>query len=232
MSRRALLLGATGLVGGHCLRLLLDCDAYQEVRVLTRRPLGIDHPKLIEKVVEPAQFDKETEFFQVDDVFCALGTTLKQAGSKEAFRAVDLGLITAVGRAARDAGVQRFMMVSAVNANAHSPFFYARTKGQAERELKALKLPLLALFQPSLLLGERERPRPVEAFGIRFSKIIDPITRWTDAHWLPVSGERVAEALVGMALEGPATGVYRVRFRDFVVYAGKFREKYPRPEKE
>ena len=70
MSRRALLLGATGLVGGHCLRLLLDCDAYQEVRVLTRRPLGIDHPKLIEKVVEPAQFDKETEYFQVDDVFC------------------------------------------------------------------------------------------------------------------------------------------------------------------
>ena len=68
----------------------------------------------------------------------------------------------------------------------------------------------------------------MEAFGIRFSKIIDPITRWTDAHWLPVSGERVAEALVGMALEGPATGVYRVRFRDFVVYAGKFREKYPR----
>jgi uncharacterized protein YbjT (DUF2867 family) len=179
-------------------------------------------------MVEPAQFDKETEYFQVDDVFCALGTTLKQAGSKEAFRAVDLDLITAVGRAARDAGVQRFMMVSAVNANAHSPFFYARTKGQAERELKALKLPLLALFQPSLLLGERERPRPVEAFGIRFSKIIDPITRWTDAHWLPVSGERVAEALVGMALEGPATGVYRVRFRDFVVYAGKFREKYPR----
>lgn len=227
MSRRALLLGATGLVGGHCLRLLLDCDAYQEVRVLTRRSLGINHPKLIEKVVEPAQFEKEAEFFQVDDVFCALGTTLKQAGSKEAFREVDLGLITAVGRVARDAGVQRFMMVSAVNANAHSPFFYARTKGQAERELKALKLPLLALFQPSLLLGERERPRPVEAFGIRFSKIIDPITRWTDAHWLPVSGERVAEALVGMALEGPATGVYRVRFRDFVVYAGKFREKYP-----
>ena len=64
MSRRALLLGATGLVGGHCLRLLLDCDAYQEVRVLTRRPLGIDHPKLIEKVVEPAFADHSTHLWK------------------------------------------------------------------------------------------------------------------------------------------------------------------------
>ncbi len=225
MSRRALLLGATGLVGGHCLRLLLECDEYDEIRVLTRRATGIEHPKLVERVIDPADIESQADFFAVDDVFCAIGTTLKQAGSKDAFRRVDLDLVITVGRLARDAGVQRFLLVSAVNANAHSPFFYARTKGQLERELKDLKLPLLALFQPSLLLGERETPRPVEAFGIRFSKIIDPITRWTDAHWLPVSGERVAEALIGMALMGPDTGTYRVRFRDFVVYAGKFRDK-------
>ncbi|MBM7333904.1 MAG: NAD(P)H-binding protein [Alcanivorax sp.] len=228
MSRRALLLGATGLVGGHCLRKLLECDDYEEVRVLTRRAVGLDHPKLVERVIDPADIEQHGDFFAVDDVFCALGTTLKQAGSKEAFRRIDLDLVMRIGRLARDAGVQRFLLVSAVNANAHSPFFYARIKGQLERELKALKLPLLALFQPSLLLGERETPRPVEAFGIRFSKIVDPITRWTDAHWLPVSGERVAEALLGMALMGPDTGTYRVRFRDFVVYAGKYRDKYLR----
>ena len=73
--------------------------------------------------------------------------------------------------------------------------------------------------------------RPTRA-APRYSSAASEVYTAQDAHWLPVSGERVAEALVGMALEGPATGVYRVRFRDFVVYAGKFREKYPRPEKE
>ena len=149
MSRRALLLGATGLVGGHCLRLLLDCDAYQEVRVLTRRPLGIDHPKLIEKVVEPAQFDKETEYFQVDDVFCALGTTLKQAGSKEAFRAVDLDLITAVGRAARDAG-------SGARARAHTSGERSAVRVDARREAREVE---------DARAGRRGRRRGDEARG-------------------------------------------------------------------
>lgn len=232
MNRRALLLGATGLVGGQCLRKLLECDDYQEVRVLSRRPVGWRHPKMLERVGDLAHIDQHGDFFFVDDVFCALGTTLKQAGSKEAFRSIDLDLVTRIGQLARDAGVQRFLVVSAVNANAHSPFFYARIKGQMERELTALQLPMLALFQPSLLLGERETARPLEALGMRVASVINPLTRWTNASWLPVSGERIAEAMLGMALMGPDTGTHRVRFPDFVTYADryviKYRDKHPR----
>ncbi|HCE39585.1 MAG TPA: hypothetical protein DEV80_05970, partial [Alcanivorax sp.] len=96
MSRRALLLGATGLVGGHCLRLLLECDEYDEIRVLTRRATGVEHPKLVERVIDPADIETQADFFAVDDVFCAIGTTLKQAGSKDAFRRVDLDLVITV----------------------------------------------------------------------------------------------------------------------------------------
>ena len=88
-----------------------------------------------------------------------------------------------------------------------------------------LDLPLLAIVQPSLLRGEREDKRPAEDWGNIFNRVIEPLTRWTDAHWLPVDGRKVADAMVGMALMGPDTGLYRLRYRDILVFAGKFHEK-------
>ena len=131
---------------------------------------------------------------------------------------------------ARRAGVQRFLVVSAVNAKARSPFFYSRVKGQMERALIRLELPLLAILQPSLLRGAREDKRPAEDWGNIVNRIVEPLTRWTDAHWLPVDSRKVADAMVGMALVGPDTGLYRLRYRDFLVFAGKFREKVTRAD--
>ncbi|ARB46012.1 NAD(P)H-binding protein [Alloalcanivorax xenomutans] len=227
MTRRALVLGATGLVGRHCLRLLLGCKAYDEVRVLTRREVEVEHPRLREKVIDPEQLEQEGDFFKVDDVFCCLGTTMKEAGSREAFEHVDHELVVRCGHMAKQAGVQRFMVVSTVNANARSSFFYARVKGRMEQDLEALGLPLLALIQPSLLRGYRREKRLAEDVGNLISRLLEPVTRWTDAHWLPVPAERVAQAMVGMALMGPDTGVYRVRYRDFQVFAGKFQGQFP-----
>ncbi|MED5431070.1 MAG: NAD(P)H-binding protein [Pseudomonadota bacterium] len=223
MTRKALLLGATGLVGSDCLANLLASDDYEQVRVLTRRPLTITHPKLEVHVVDLDDMEACLAHFQVDDVFCCLGTTMKKAGSRQAFRHVDHDLVVLAGQVAQRAGVQRFLVVSAVNANARSPFFYARVKGQVERALMKLELPLLAIFQPSLLRGQREDRRPAEDWGNVFNRIIEPLTRWTDAHWLPVDSKKVADAMVGMALEGPQTGLYKLRYRDFLVFAGKFR---------
>lgn len=118
------------------------------------------------------------------------------------------------------------MMVLVVNVNVYLLFFYVCIKGQVECELKVLKLLLLVLFQLFLLFGEWEWLCLVEVFGICFLKIIDLIICWIDVYWLLVSGEWVVEVLVGMVLEGLVIGVYWVCFCDFVVYVGKFCEKY------
>ncbi len=225
MTRKALLLGATGLVGNDCLANLLESDEYEQVRVLCRRPLSIEHPKLDVHVVDLDQIEACQAYFQVDDVFCCLGTTMKKAGSRQAFRHVDHDLVVLAGQMALRAGVQRFLVVSAVNAKARSPFFYARVKGQMEKALVKLELPLLAILQPSLLRGQRNDRRPAEDWGNIFNRVIEPLTRWTDAHWLPVDSQKVADAMVGMALEGPQTGLYKLRYRDFLVFAGKFRNQ-------
>ncbi|WP_290538313.1 NAD(P)H-binding protein [Alcanivorax sp.] len=225
MTRKALLLGATGLVGNDCLTNLLESDEYEQVRVLCRRPLSVEHPKLDVQVIDLDDMEAYQSHFQVDDVFCCLGTTMKKAGSRQAFRHVDHDLVVLAGQMALRAGVQRFLVVSAINANARSPFFYSRVKGQAERALIKLELPLLAILQPSLLRGQREDRRPAEDWGNIFNRVIEPLTRWTDAHWLPVDSHKVADAMVGMALEGPQTGLYKLRYRDFLVFAGKFRNQ-------
>ena len=228
MTRKALLLGATGLVGRDCLENLLASDDYERVCVLTRRPLSVEHPKLEVHEVDFDDIEACQSQFQVDDVFCCLGSTMKKAGSRQAFRHVDHDLVVLAGNMARRAGVQRFLVVSAVNAKARSPFFYARVKGQMERALIRLELPLLAILQPSLLRGAREDKRLAEDWGNIVNRIVEPLTRWTDAHWLPVDSRKVADAMVGMALAGPDTGLYRLRYRDFLVFAGKFRDKVTR----
>lgn len=231
MTRKALLLGATGLVGRECLNLLLESDDYEKVTVLSRRPASLQHPKLDWQVVELEQMEACQDQFQVDDVFCCLGTTMKKAGSRQAFRHVDYDLVVLAGQVAKRAGVQRFLVVSAINANARSPFFYSRVKGQMERALQRLELPLLVMVQPSLLRGEREDKRPAEEWGNLINRVIEPLTRWTDAHWLPVDGSKVAEGMVGMALEGPESGLYKLRYRDFLVYSGKLRERQAKIDK-
>ena len=225
MPRKALLLGATGLVGRLCLQQLLDNDAYESVTVLSRRDGTLSHPKLDWQVVDLEKMESCQALFQVDDVFCCLGTTMKKAGSRQAFRHVDHDLVVLAGQLAKRVGVQRFLVVSAINANARSPFFYSRVKGQMERALQALELPLLVLVQPSLLRGQRDDKRPAEDWGNLLNRVIEPLTCWTDAHWLPVDAEKVAEGLVGMALEGPDSGLYKLRYRDFLVYSGKLHER-------
>ena len=226
MTRKALVLGATGLVGRVCLNNLLESEEYGQVEVLSRRPLELSHPKLHVRVLDLDELEANQAAFEVDDVFCCLGTTMKKAGSRQAFRHVDHDLVVLAGKMARQAGVQRFLVVSAINANARSPFFYARVKGQMERELSKMELPLLAILQPSLLRGEREDKRPAEDWGNILNRIVEPLTRWTDAHWLPVDASKVADAMVGMALMGPETGLYKLRYRDFLVFAGKFRNRH------
>jgi len=231
MSRRALLLGATGLVGGFVLARLLQSEEWQQVTVLGRRaptlPAALDTDLYKNKLrFIAADLTVMADYvadFAVDDVFCCLGTTLRQAGSKAAFAQVDLDFCVAAAKQAKLAGAERFLMVSAVNANAKGMSFYARTKGQAEQQVAAEKMPVTFFMQPSLLQGKREEFRLAEELGAKGMGLVMPLLRWSEASWLPVKAEVVADAMVATALYGPTSGVHRLRYAELQKYAQQLR---------
>ncbi len=219
MSRSALLFGATGLVGGLVLKRLLALPEWQQVTVIGRRAPDVSHEKLRFVEADLAQLERHIGEFSVTDVFCCLGTTLKQAGSKEAFARVDLDFCVAAATQAKAAGVQRFLMISAVNASRQGISFYARTKGEAEHRIAKLGLPCVVFIQPSLLKGKRSEHRLGEEIGLTTLAAVMPLVRWSQADWLPIEAQTVADAMVVAALSGPSSGVHRLRYRDMQKFA-------------
>jgi uncharacterized protein YbjT (DUF2867 family) len=160
--RHAILLGASGLVGGFCLQALVAEPVYSRIVLLNRRELKVGlHPQLIQRVVD---FEKVTvdDFAKADDILCALGTTIRKAGSQAAFRRVDLEYPLTAAKLARAAGAKQFVLVSSAGADAASKNFYLRTKGELEQEIGKLGFQALHVFRPSLLLGQREEFRLTE----------------------------------------------------------------------
>ncbi|NBA97496.1 NAD(P)H-binding protein [Pseudomonas sp. R5(2019)] len=168
--QHVLLAGATGLTGEHLLDRLLNEPTITRVLAPSRRPLA-EHPHLENPV------GKFTELLpqlggRVDIAYCCLGSTLKEAGSREAFREVDHDLVVAFGKRARELGARHLIVISAVDANQHSPIFYNRVKGETEQALKEQDWPQLTIVRPSLLLGNRPKPRLGERLAAPLSKLI------------------------------------------------------------
>jgi uncharacterized protein YbjT (DUF2867 family) len=205
-TRTALLLGATGLVGGHCLRLLLEEPAYGRVHVLTRRGLGRAHPRLAEHVVDFDRLDGTAAAVRADDVFCCLGTTIAKAGSRDAFRRVDHDYPLNTARLALARGARRFLLVSALGADPRSRVFYNRVKGETERDVSALGFDAVVLLRPSLLIGERAERRRGEEIGKRVMPFVGPLLVGPLRKYRGIEGETVARAMVRLAL-GDAAGV-------------------------
>jgi uncharacterized protein YbjT (DUF2867 family) len=132
---------------------------------------------------------------EIDDVFCTLGTTIKKAGSQEAFRRVDHDYVVALGRMASGLGAERVCVVSSLGADPDSRNFYLRVKGEMEEALKGLQLPHLAVFRPSLLTGDREELRPVERVSQILLKPVAPLLLGPLEKYRPVAAEQVAEAM-------------------------------------
>jgi uncharacterized protein YbjT (DUF2867 family) len=201
-----LLAGASGLIGRELLELLLAPGRDARVAVLARRPLAParSDPRLSVRTGELAALAAEAR--GVRDVYIALGTTIKVAGSEAAFRAVDVQLVVGVARAARTAGATRLAVVSALGANARSGIFYNRVKGEAEDALKTLGYESLVIAQPSLLIGDRsalgQPTRSGELFAARF---FSPVMSWIPAGVRPIAAATVARAMV-TALEQATRG--------------------------
>lgn len=198
-TRNAAVLGASGLVGGCCIRALLSEQDYTRIILLNRRELsGLSDPRLHQKVID---FENLTlaDFSGVDDVFCSLGTTIGKAGSQEAFRRVDRDYPLAAAKAALQAGARQFLLVSSVGADAGSKNFYLRTKGELEEELKKLGFAALHIFRPSLLLGRREEFRMGERIMMPLAPALNLLMLGGLRRYRAISAAEVGKAMAAAA---------------------------------
>ncbi|XTZ38928.1 NAD(P)H-binding protein [Salmonella enterica] len=196
---RVLITGATGLVGGHLLRLLIREPQITAIAAPTRRPMegdsGVFNPYDPQLTDALAQVNEP-----VDTVFCCLGTTRREAGSKEAFIHADYTLVVDTALTGLRLGASHMLVVSSMGANTHSPFFYNQVKGKMEEALMAQNWPALTIVRPSMLLGDREKQRLNES-------LIAPLFRLLPGNWKSIAARDVALALLTLALAPEKSGV-------------------------
>ncbi len=196
----ALIAGASGLVGSHLLEQLLESPEYDRVIALGRRPLERRHPKLVTVVADFGALDRVETGLRCDDVFCCLGSTIKQAGSPENFRAVDQGAVLAFAWVAQRNGAARFFLVSSLGADASSRFLYNRVKGETEEALEVLGFSTLAIFRPSLLLGPRREFRLGERLSAAVLWLAEPLLLGRLRQYRAIQAEVLARAMVRCSL--------------------------------
>ncbi|NME72625.1 oxidoreductase [Flammeovirga aprica] len=203
MNRIALVVGSTGLIGQHLLEKLSKNSNYSQIIALTRKPLNTQHSKVKEIIVDFEQLDAVKIDNTIDDAFCCLGTTMRKAGSKEAFYKVDFTYCVNFGKLALQNGAKNFQIISSMGASASSPFYYNKVKGQTEDELANMNFSTLNIFRPSLLLGERTEKRIGEDLGKVLNQIFAPLI---PKKYKGIEGKKVADFMMKKALESDQSG--------------------------
>jgi uncharacterized protein YbjT (DUF2867 family) len=211
--RIAWIIGASGLVGSQLLPVLLNSGAYERVVALSRRPLRLDHPRLANRILRFENLEKELASLACTDAYCCLGSTIKQAGSREAFRAVDCDLILRFARYARANGAISLAVVSSIGADIGAKSFYLQVKGETEIALQTLRFPALHIFQPSLLLGQRRELRAAEGLARLVAPLVNPLLIGKLQVYRAISARQVAAAMASAVLSG-RRGAHRYTYAE------------------
>ena len=193
-SRSVLVIGATGLVGSECVRLLVGDPTCSRVVALARRELNAfaSAKKLEAHVVDFDKLDRHSDLFRVDQIICALGTTMRKTPSQEAYRRIDFGYPLEAAKLGLENGATHYLVVTAIGANSRSRIFYNRLKGELEDGLSLLNYRSLTIAHPSVLIGDRSERR-------RSEKIAWKLAFLTPKKYKPVPAANVARALVNAA---------------------------------
>lgn len=202
MKLSANVIGATGLVGKELVKLLIENKNFEKVRIFVRRDSGFSHPKLEQLIVDFADEKTWAEKLTGDVLFSALGTTLKQAGSKEKQYEVDFTFNLKFARKAKENGIENYVLVSSVGANSKSNIFYTRIKGELDETASTLGFKNLAVLRPSSLTGNRKDKRWMEELSIPVARLV---TRFIFKKYRPIEGKTVAQAMINAALN-PSPG--------------------------
>lgn len=207
----ALLAGASGFVGSLTLDALLDSADISRVFAVTRRPLGREHPRLANRIVQFEQIESQLKGLTCHVALCCLGTTIRQAGSQQSFRQVDVDAVLAFARTAKAAQAQRFVVVSSAGADPKSKNFYLRTKGEMEEALIGVGFPSLDILQPSVLLGWRREIRPLEMAAVAVMPLVNLFLTGKREPLRGIPARTVAAAMAGVTRSG-RRGVQRYTY--------------------
>ena len=198
----AILFGASGLVGSHCLSNLIASEAYSKVKIFVRKPLKVQHRKVEEYVINFENLVNEVwPHIKGDDLFMCLGTTIKKAGSQEEFYRVDFKYVVLASEMAHRQGVSQLMLVSSIGANSDSRFFYKRVKGEVEDTLLRMPFWAIHIFRPSLLLGKRHEFRLGEQVAKFIGKRAKKVSGDMMGKFQPIEASVVASYMVESAQE-------------------------------
>ena len=196
----AVLLGASGLVGSQVLELLLREDTFSAVRILVRKPLPLNHPKLEQIIVDFNDFEAYRKSMGSGDcIFCCIGTTnARVKGDRLVYRSIDFDIPVNAARFGKEAGFRQFLLVSAIGANPSSRFFYPRLKGEVESVIASFRLPCFHVFRPSFLLGNRKEHRSGERLGQWIATLLHPLL---PLKYRSIHAKQVATAMLVAALK-------------------------------
>lgn len=195
--KTAIVLGATGLIGKNIVKLLIQDPAYTKIKLFVRRSTGISDSRLEEHIVDFNKIENWKAQVHGDELFSALGTTIKKAGSKEAQYKIDFTYQYEVAKTASENGVAKYLLVSSLGANKDSSNFYLKIKGELDQKVRELSFKNIFIFRPSLLVGNREENRSGESIGAIFGKVIAIIPGLRK--YRPIPGELVAKAMLNTA---------------------------------
>ena len=207
MAYKAIIAGASGLIGSKLLPLLLQHTDYDEVLVLVRKQLPLTHKKLVQAVIDFDKLDDYSSMLTGRAVFCCLGTTQKQTPDRKQYYKIDHDYPVQLARIAKANGVPHFHLISAIGANAASSNFYLKMKGETERDVMAADVKSLHIYQPSFLKGRTDGSRPAENFINGFMNLINPLLISDLKKYKSIKSETVAQAMVNQSLNAQA-GVF------------------------
>jgi uncharacterized protein YbjT (DUF2867 family) len=202
-SKTAAIIGATGLIGSSILNQLLKDPHYLRIKAIVRRPLDLSHPKLETVVIDFADVPAYAAAIAGSEVvFCAVGTTQQKVkGDKEAYRKVDYDIPVNAAKHCATHGVEQFLLVSSVGADSKAGNFYLKLKGEVEDAVRAMSIPSVSIFRPSMLLGNRQESRPAERVG---QAMMSALSFLIPSKYKAISGEDVAKAMIAQSKEGRA----------------------------
>lgn len=206
-SKQALLFGASGLVGSHCLQALLHHPAYKSVTAFYRQVPEFKHNRLTSHQVDLEEIEPWNDLIQGEDLFICLGTTMSKAGSKKAFFHIEYDYLYEILSYALHRRVQQVMLVSAMGADSHSMFFYNQVKGKIEEMVRSMDFWAIHFFRPSVLIGSREEVRPLESFTAGAGMALRLLGPKMFSKITPIEAEKVAHSMV-KAAQGTRSGVY------------------------
>jgi uncharacterized protein YbjT (DUF2867 family) len=202
MAYAALIAGATGLIGGQLLAQVGKFNDYGHVIAIARRPLAASAH--VETRIVNFDALAPADCAGADVIFCALGTTIKKAGSQDAFQRVDLGYVKRLAKTSHAAGAKQFVLVSSIGADANSSNFYLRVKGEVEQAITAMPFRAIHIFRPSLLLGARNESRAGEGIGQALMPVLNPILVGGLRKYRAIPAADVARAMAVAPLQTPA----------------------------